>query len=105
MAENPLDRIAPGMDVYDATGQRIGTVEAIYHEILPETNGNNGAVPPFEEGIEIKTEKFLGLGGYLSVPLDTIVRIDGNSIFLGVSLAELEAEERERFDPDADDEL
>src|SRR5262245_24795051 len=67
-------RIAPGMDVCDLSGEKIGTVANVHDR--------PGAVPG-NRVIEVKTG-FLGLGTHWWIPLSAVHDMTAGCIFLGV---------------------
>ena len=76
-----LGRIAPGMDVCDVTGEKVGSIAHIYRfdEATDETAGRAG-----DEFIEVKTG-FLGFGKHLYIPMCAVQEVLTDSIFLSKS--------------------
>jgi Uncharacterized protein conserved in bacteria (DUF2171) len=67
--EQSVRRIAPGMDVCDVSGEKVGTVARIYHP------------PATREVVEVQTG-LLGLGKHLYVHAEEVDRITEAGLIL-----------------------
>ena len=75
-----LGRLAPGMDVSDVGGDKVGSVAHVYRfENLPE-----GQAPPGEEFFEVKSGLF-GLGHHYYFPMSAVQEIVGECVFVSKS--------------------
>jgi hypothetical protein len=74
-------RVASGMDVCDANGDKIGTVAHIHQ---PVAVGAGGTVEQPSSVIEVKTG-LLGLGKHLYVPTSALQDVTEGCVFLSAS--------------------
>ena len=90
MREQYIGRIAPGMDVCDISGDKIGTVAHGYRYDLAVVGGaHEDSRPPHDEVVEVKTG-FLGLGTHLYIPISAFQEVIRDSAFLSRSRADIE---------------
>ena len=61
--------IAPDMEVFDAEGEKIGTVGHVHQHAM--VGGTDGGVPDTEDFFEVKSG-FLGLGSHYYIPLSAV---------------------------------
>ena len=83
-----LTRVTPGMDVRDASGEKIGTVAAV-HSRAPAAVG--GRVVDHPSFVEMKTG-FLGLGAHLYVPAIAVQDATDGCLYLRQTREEIERE-------------
>jgi hypothetical protein len=73
-------RIREGMDVEDADGDSIGTVDKVYQPVsAPSTTAN--WTEPATAYLKVKTGLF-GLGGHWYIPASAVRDLTGNRIIL-----------------------
>jgi hypothetical protein len=80
--------VEPGMQVYDSSGYRVGTVAFAFDDLIVESDCVHS-----EPAVEVKTGLF-GLGRHLHIPLADIERVCPGAVFLARGRAELEQAER-----------
>jgi len=85
MPTNYTDQLIDGMDVYDANGDKIGTVSEVYDTTQSggRTSGSGGGYLRVPTG-------FLGLGREHHIPFSAIRTVEGDHINLGVSKNDLD---------------
>ncbi len=79
-----LGRIAPGMDVCDIAGDKIGTIAHLHRRNSVGEAGGEGpttAITPAEEVMEVRTG-FLGLGKHLYIPVTAVQEVLTDAVFL-----------------------
>ncbi|HEY3080864.1 MAG TPA: hypothetical protein VGM69_13295 [Chloroflexota bacterium] len=82
MQENEIaSRIASGLDVCDANGDKIGTVARMHQ---PAMVGGGGATTEQPSIIEVRTG-ILGLGKHLYVPISAVQDVTEGCLFLSAS--------------------
>jgi len=84
MATNYGDRVTDGMDVYDVSGEKIGTVEDVYDTTQAKGRSSSGG------GYLRVPTGFLGLGREHHIPFSAIRSIKGDQIHLRASKDELD---------------
>lgn len=90
MLESEVAKLAPGMDVYDATGHRIGVVTAVARRLRLDPGCPDPSIPCVEEQVlDVHTSGFLGLGERIDIPLALIERLEVHCIFLTRPVREL----------------
>ncbi len=83
-SRNYSEQIADGMDVYDTSGDKIGTVSEVYDATQRGgTSGSGGGYLRVPTG-------FLGLGREHHIPFSAIRSVEDDHIYLGVSRDELD---------------
>ncbi len=83
-AKKYSDQVADGMDVYDTSGDKIGTVSEVYDAAQSgATSGSGGGYLRVPTG-------FLGLGTEHHIPFSAIRSVEGDRINLGLSKDELD---------------
>jgi hypothetical protein len=97
--EATATHLAPGMDVRDMDGRKIGTIEHIYHEV--EGSAFEAARSPSGKGedgvMEVKTG-ILGLGEHLFIPIAAVSDSVDESVFLTARKSEMPEEWHQRPD-------
>jgi uncharacterized protein (TIGR02271 family) len=82
MATNYADQLTDGMDVYDANGDKVGTVDEVY-----DSTGAGGA----SGGGYLRVPTgFLGLGREHHIPFSAVQSVEGDRINLNVGRDELD---------------
>lgn len=90
MDAHQREQLTPGMEVYDATGQRVGSLTAVAVRLHPERGSFDPTAPcPDEVMLDVHTSGFLGFGERLDVPITVVERIEGHTIFLARPIREL----------------
>jgi hypothetical protein len=79
--------IAPGAEVCDLEGHRVGTVARV-HRAPPDRPAAQGDGAPPEEVVEVKGG-FLGLK-HLYLPVSAVLDVDRDAVMLGLRKSELE---------------
>ncbi len=97
MATNYADQLANDMDVYDANGDKVGTVDEVY-----DVSGNAGRSASGGGYLRVPTG-FLGLGREHHIPFSAIRNVEGDRINLKVSRDELDNLGYDQAPSDADD--
>jgi uncharacterized protein (TIGR02271 family) len=98
MATNYVDRLTDGMDVYDANGDKVGTVDEVY-----DTTGGSGSASG--GGYLRVPTGFLGLGREHHIPFSAIKSVEGDRIDLRVDRNELDNLGYNEAPQDVDDEM
>jgi uncharacterized protein (TIGR02271 family) len=85
MAANYIDRLSDGMDVYDSSGDKIGTVDDVYDSAQAgEKSSSSGG------GYLRVPTGFLGLGREHHIPFSAIRSVEGDHINLSVTKNKLD---------------
>jgi hypothetical protein len=72
-------RVMPDMAVFDAEGEKIGSVSRVYQHAL--VGGDEGAAASGEDYVEVKTG-FLGLGSHYYIPFSAITDVTEGGVFV-----------------------
>jgi len=78
MATRYADQVADGMDVYDVSDDKIGTVEEVYEATADEASASGGGYLRVPTG-------FLGMGAEHHIPFSAIREVRDNTIYLSVA--------------------
>lgn len=90
MQAQGVERFSSGMDVFDATGERIGRVTAVAVRLRPVAGSPDPSAPcPEEVMLDVHTNGFLGLGPRVDVPVTEVDRVEGHCVFLRRPVREL----------------
>ena len=85
MATNYANQVTDGMDVYDANGDKIGSVSEVY-----DANQTGGRTSASGGGYLRVPTGFLGLGREHHIPFSAVRSVEGDRINLGVSKEDLD---------------
>ncbi|MBV9173461.1 MAG: YsnF/AvaK domain-containing protein [Chloroflexi bacterium] len=97
MASNTYaDKLAAGMDVYDANGDKVGTIDEVY-------DASDAGRSPSGGGYLRVPTGFLGLGREHHIPFSAIRNVEGDRINLNVSRDELDTLGYDQGPTDVDD--
>jgi len=89
-ASAATEQIEPGMDVTDADGHKVGSVNHVYHQAAAAVaSGGGDSGLPHEDIFEVKTG-FLGLGKHFYVPSSAVQDVSSGTVRL--------SQPRARFD-------
>jgi hypothetical protein len=105
MQQRYLGRLAPGMEVCDSHGEKLGTIAHVYRydPVLVGLAGDASRLR-HDEVIEVKTG-FLGLGRHLFIPVGSIQEVTQSCVFLSRSAEEAKQNEAWHYKPSYLDEL
>jgi len=84
MATNYIERLSNGMDVYDSSGDKIGTVDDVYDSAQAGEKSSSGG------GYLRVPTGFLGLGREHHIPFSAIRSVEGDHINLSVTKNKLD---------------
>ncbi len=71
--------VAPGQELCDVTGKKVGIVSRVYRRA--EYAGRGGEIPAAEDIVEVRTG-FMGLGRKLYVPVGALTESIGETVFV-----------------------
>ena len=86
--------VAPGQELCDVNGEKVGTIARVYREDVSPTEG---ASPVQDEVVEVKTG-FMGLGQKLYVPVSAIAETTEAAVFVDKPADEFDGEWRRKPD-------
>ena len=90
MHERFFSSIREHMDVYDANGDKVGTVGKIYRPAAVGSTASTYAEPTGRPYLKVDTG-FLGLGKDLYIPADAISDVSGDRVMLSTDKDHLDA--------------
>lgn len=89
MEAREYPRIMPGVEVYDADGQKVGTVSHL-HEPAAAGAGAESSGAPADAVFEVKTGP-LGLGPHYYIPVSAVKDVTLGGVFVNKPKADFDA--------------